>query len=138
MISAIDHIGIAVRSLDTAVTRYAQMLGVPCAGIETVADQGVKVAFFEVGESRIELLEPTSPASPIAKFIEKRGEGLHHIAFRSSSIDGDLSRAAAAGCEHLSGIPREGAHGSQVAFLHPKALSGVLVELCSRADVPVK
>jgi len=135
MIQAIDHIGIAVRSVEAAIPRYEKMLGIPCSQIQILPEHGVKTAFFNVGESRLELLEATSPTSPIARFIEKRGEGLHHIAFRSSSVEGDLHQAVQAGCEHLSGISTEGAHGGQVAFLHPRSLAGVLVELCGPAGV---
>ena len=130
MIQAIDNIGIAVRSLDAAIPRYEQMLGVKCSRIETVETQQVRTAFFEVGGSRIELLEATTETSPIARHIEKRGEGLHHVAFRTDALEADLQRATAGGCEHLSNLPTNGAHGSRVAFFHPRSLNGSLVELC--------
>ncbi len=133
MINGIDHIGIAVRSLSAAIPRYERVLGRPCERIETVTHQDVRVAFFEVEGSRIELLEPITEQSPIARFIAKRGEGLHHIALRSSALAVDLARAVEGGCEQLSGVPSGGAHGAQIAFLHPRGMSGVLVELCAPA-----
>lgn len=132
MINAIDHIGIAVKSLEQAVARYEQALGFKCSGIETIAGHGVRTAFFPVGEVYIELLEATSPESPIAKFIEKRGEGIHHIAFQSSDVADDLVVAKQAGCIHLDQVGTTGAGGSRVAFLHPKSFFGVLTELCGK------
>jgi methylmalonyl-CoA/ethylmalonyl-CoA epimerase len=134
MLNAIDHIAIAVRSLTSAVPRYERALGARCAQFETIERQGVRAAFFEFGGTRLELLEPTSPQSPVARFLEKHGEGVHHLAFRSTGFPADLQRAVDAGCEHLSTVPAEGAGGSQVAFLHPRDLCGVLVEICGRED----
>ena len=132
MIKSIDHIGIAVKSLEQAIPRYEQALGLTCTHIETVAHQGVRTAFFAVGEGavRIELLEATIPESPIARFIEKRGEGIHHIAFESTDVAADLEVAVGGGCVHLNQIGQTGAGGARVAFLHPKSLCGVLTELC--------
>ena len=130
MIESVDHIGIAVRSLDDASARFERAFGLACAGVESLPEQGVKVGFFSIGEVRIELLEPTSASSPIARFLEKRGEGIHHIAFRSNTVSDDVRSAVAAGCEHIGSIAPEGAGGDRVAFLHPKSLFGVLVEIC--------
>lgn len=130
MIESVDHIGIAVRSLDEATIRFERILGQRCSGVETVLEQGVRVAFFSVGGVRVELLEALSATSPVARFIEKHGEGIHHLAFRSSDVSGDVDSAKAAGCEHLEGVGANGAGGARVAFLHPKTMFGVLVEIC--------
>jgi methylmalonyl-CoA/ethylmalonyl-CoA epimerase len=131
MITQIDHIGIAVHSLDAAIAYHEKALGLPCAGREEVASQKVRTAFFHVGEVHLELLEPTAPDSPIARFLEKNGEGIHHIAFRSDDIDGQLATAAAAGCRLIHETPFAGAAGKLVAFLHPKSTHGVLTEFCA-------
>jgi len=123
----LDHIGIAVRSLDTA--RIYEDMGLEIDHVETVASQGVKTAFLSVGDSRLELLEPTGDASPVAKFIEKRGEGVHHLCFRVDDIDAELERLKAKGYRLINDSPVPGAHGCRVAFLHPSAGSGVLIEL---------
>lgn len=130
MIRKINHIGVAVKSLENTIPYYESALGLKCSGTEEVATQKVRVAFFNVGDTRIELLEPTDPASPIAKFLETRGEGLHHLAFDSDDIGFDLGRAREAGVRLLNETPVPGAHGSQVAFMHPKSTFGVLTELC--------
>ena len=130
MIKSIDHIGIAVKSLEQAVPLYERAFGLRCSAIETVAGQNVRTAFFPVGGVRIELLEATSPDSPIARFIERRGEGVHHVALQSNAVDDDINTAVTAGCMHLDQVGVTGAGGSQVAFLHPRGLCGVLVELC--------
>ncbi len=130
MITRIDHLGIAVRSLDETVPYYEKALGLKCEHREEVASQKVRTAFFSVGEVHIELLEPTSPESPIAKFLEKNGEGVHHVAFASSDITAQLGQAAAAGCRLINETPMEGAHEKLVAFLHPKSTHGVLTEFC--------
>ncbi|WP_429886166.1 methylmalonyl-CoA epimerase [Geoalkalibacter halelectricus] len=126
----ISHVGIAVKSLDAALPLYRDVLGMEFEGTEEVAEQKVRVAFFISGESRIELLEATSEDSPVAKFIEKNGEGVHHLAYE---VD-DLSEAIAAlqeqGVRLIDTEPRRGAHGTAIAFLHPKATGGVLTELC--------
>ena len=123
----LDHIGIAVRSIETA--RIYEDLGLLIDHVETVASQGVKTAFLSVGDSRLELLEPTGDASPVAKFIEKRGEGVHHLCFRVDDIDAELARLKAKGYRLINESPVPGAHGCRVAFLHPSAGSGVLIEL---------
>jgi methylmalonyl-CoA/ethylmalonyl-CoA epimerase len=123
----LDHIGIAVRSIETA--RIYEDLGLEVDHVETVASQGVKTAFLSVGDSRLELLEPTGESSPVAKFIEKRGEGVHHLCFRVDDIDAELERLKAKGYRLINEAPVPGAHGCRVAFLHPSAGSGVLIEL---------
>jgi methylmalonyl-CoA/ethylmalonyl-CoA epimerase len=131
MINHIDHLGIAVRSLDETVPVYEKALGLRCEHREEVPSQKVRTAFFDVGGVHLELLEPTSPESPIAKFIADRGEGLHHIAFRTDDITGQLAQAAGAGMRLINEKPFEGAAGKLVAFLHPKSTHGVLTELCA-------
>jgi methylmalonyl-CoA/ethylmalonyl-CoA epimerase len=131
MITKIDHLGIAVRSLDESVAYYEKALGLRCEHREEVPSQKVRTAFFHVGEVHIELLEPTSPESPIAKFLEKNGEGIHHVAFGTDDIGAQLRHAASAGVKLIHETPFEGAGGKMVAFLHPKSTYGVLTELCS-------
>ena len=131
MIQSIDHLGIAVRSIDEAVPLYETALGLRCLGREEVASQRVKTAFFDVGGVHLELLEATSPDSPIAKFIADKGEGIHHIAFRTNDIEGQLKQAAASGIRLIHEKPFDGAAGKLVAFLHPKSTRGVLTELCA-------
>ncbi|MDP0500150.1 MAG: methylmalonyl-CoA epimerase [Verrucomicrobiota bacterium JB022] len=130
MITQIDHIGIAVKNLDEVVAYYEQTLGLHCEGKEEVASQKVRTAFFHVGEVHIELLEPTDPESPIAKFLESRGEGIHHIAFGTDDITGQLAHAKSSGARLIHEVPFEGAANKLVAFLHPKSTHGVLTELC--------
>ena len=130
-VKAINHIGIAVRSIDTQRAFYEATLGAEFEGVEEVPDQGVRVGFFRVGDVRLELLEPTAPDSPIAKFLADRGEGLHHLALRTDDITGQLAQAAAAGVRLINEKPVEGAAGKLVAFLHPKSTHGVLTELCA-------
>ncbi len=125
----LDHIGIAVRSLDSA--KIYEDLGLTIEHVETVETQRVKTAFLSVGDSNLELLEPTSPDSPIAKFIEKRGEGIHHICLRVDDLEAHLERLKAAGYRLINEAPVPGAHGCRVAFLHPSAGNGVLIELSS-------
>lgn len=129
---AINHIGIAVKSLDEALTLY-RALGLEVSGREEVASQKVKVAMLPVRGSQIELLEPTAPDSPIAVAIEKRGEGLHHICFEVEDIRATMGQLREAGFQLLSDEPKAGAHGSQVCFLHPRSGRGVLIELCQPA-----
>ncbi|MDX2109401.1 MAG: methylmalonyl-CoA epimerase [Verrucomicrobiota bacterium] len=131
MIKQIDHLGIAVKSLAEAIPLYENALGLKCEHQEEVVSQKVRTAFFHVGEVHIELLEPTSPESPIAKFIETKGEGIHHIAFRTDDIGAQLKQAAGAGVKLIHEVPFEGAAGKLVAFLHPKSTRGVLTELCA-------
>ncbi|MBU2512072.1 methylmalonyl-CoA epimerase [bacterium] len=131
MLTKVDHIGIAVNSIDEAVPFYENVLGLKCENIEEVPSQKVKTAFFALGEVHLELLEPTSPDSPIAKFLEKKGPGVHHIAYRSNDVQKQLETATAAGCKLINETPIEGAGGKKVAFLHPKSTFGVLSEFCS-------
>lgn len=132
MITKIDHLGIAVRSLDEAVPYYENALGLKCEHREDVASQKVRTAFFSAGETHIELLEPTSPESPIAKFLEKNpAGGVHHIAFATTDIGGQLKQASGAGVKLIHEVPFEGAAGKLVAFLHPKFTYGVLTEFCA-------
>ncbi len=126
----LDHIGMAVKSIDAA--NVYKTLGLAVDHVENVETQGVKTAFLSVGEAKIELLEPLSPDSPIAKFIEKRGEGIHHICLRVENIEDHLSRLKAAGFRLINEAPVPGAHGCRVAFLHPAAGNGVLIELSEK------
>lgn len=129
-ISHIEHLGIAVKSLEQAIPYYEEILGLKCYAVEEVADQKVKTAFFRVGQTKIELLEPTSPESTIAKFIEKRGEGIHHIAFAVDNVQKSLNEVETKGIQLIDKAPRAGAEGLEIAFLHPKSTVGVLTELC--------
>jgi len=126
----IEHIGIAVNSIEEALPFYEKVLGLKCYNIEEVADQKVKTAFFMIGQTKIELLESTDPEGPVGKFIEKRGEGIHHIAFAVDGIEERLREAEAAGIRLIDSAPRKGAEGLSIAFLHPKSTFGVLTELC--------
>lgn len=126
----ISHIGIAVSSIEEAAPFYRDVLGMEYEGAETVAEQKVKVAFFAVGESRIELLEATSPDSPVAKFLEKNGPGVHHIAYEVADLEQRLAQLKSAGVRLIDESPRLGAHHTRIAFLHPKTSGGVLTELC--------
>lgn len=131
MLQKIDHVGIAVHSVAEARKFYEEVLGLECEGEETVESQKVKTAFFRIGEVHIELLEPTSGESPIAKFLEKKGEGIHHVAYRADDIEGQLRQAKENGCRLIHEKPITGAGGKLVAFLHPKSTYGVLTEFCS-------
>lgn len=126
----IEHIGIAVTDLDAAISLYEKILGQPCYSIEEVADQKVKTAFFKIGQTKIELLQSTDPEGPIGKFIEKKGEGIHHIAFSVTDIEDKLEKTSAMGIKLIDAKPRKGAEGLDIAFLHPKSTSGVLIEFC--------
>lgn len=130
MTNKINHIGIAVKNIENAVPFYRDVLGMAFEGTEEVAEQKVRVAFLAVGESRIELLEPTSPDSPVAKFLEKNGEGAHHIAYEVPDLEAALAGLKEQGVRLIDEVPRCGAHGTRIAFLHPKASGGVLTELC--------
>ena len=130
MIQKIDHIGIAVKSIAAARKFYEQALGLICEHEEEVASQKVRTAFFTVGEVHIELLEPMADDSPIAVFLEKKGEGIHHIGYLTDDIDSQLAAARKHGCKLINEVPVEGAGGKQVAFLHPKSTFGVLTEFC--------
>ena len=125
----IDHIGIAVKSLTEAVKVYEQVMGLEVAGYDQVDDQGVRVAMLPAGDSRIELLEPITPDSPIEKFMAKRGEGIHHIALRVENIEQALERFKHAGARLIDSTPRIGAHNTRIAFVHPASTHGVLLEL---------
>ncbi len=129
-VRGIDHIGIAVESIEKARAFYEKTLGLPFGGIEEVPDQGVRVAFFQAGETRIELLEPASPESAVGRFLQKRGPGIHHLAFRVDDLEGRLASLRAEGIRLIDEKPRTGAHGTRIAFLHPKDTGGVLAELC--------
>ena len=126
----IEHIGIAVKNIEEQLPYYEGVLGLKCYNIETVEDQKVKTAFFMIGQTKIELLEPTSEESTIAKFIEKRGEGIHHIAFATKNLGESLREIEAKGVRLIDTQPRAGAEGLNIAFLHPKSTGSVLTELC--------
>ncbi|MFP4489624.1 MAG: methylmalonyl-CoA epimerase [Bacteroidales bacterium] len=126
----IEHIGIAVKSLDEAIPFYEKVLGLKCYSIEEVADQKVRTAFFKIGQTKIELLESTDPDGPVGKFIEKRGEGVHHVAFAVKDLDEKLREAENKGVRLIDSKPRKGAEGLDIAFLHPRSTFGVLTELC--------
>ncbi|MES2556549.1 MAG: methylmalonyl-CoA epimerase [Bacteroidota bacterium] len=126
----IEHIGIAVSNLEEAIKTYEQLLGTPCYKQEEVSSEGVKTAFFQVGESKIELLEATNETSPIATFIAKKGQGIHHIAFDVTDIESSMAELKNQGFQLLNEQPKSGADNKLVAFLHPKSSNGVLVELC--------
>lgn len=130
----VDHIGIAVPDLGEALKFYEGLLGLTSAGTEVVEEQKVKTAFLPAGDSELELLESTDPEGPIAKFIEKKGAGIQHIALRVDDIDGALAELKDAGIKLIDETPRYGAGGARIAFLHPKATGGVLLELCQRED----
>ncbi len=130
----IEHIGIAVKSIEASLSYYENVLGLKCYAIEEVKDQKVKTAFLKVGETKIELLEPTDPESTIAKFLEKRGEGVHHIAYAVEGLDEKLKLAAERGVQLIDQKPRKGAEGLNIAFLHPKSTGGVLTELCENPN----
>jgi methylmalonyl-CoA/ethylmalonyl-CoA epimerase len=130
MLKKINHIGIAVKSLDDTIPFYRDNLGMAFAGIEEVVEQKVRVAMLQVGESKIELLEPTSEDSPVAKFIEKNGAGIHHIAYEVADIESAIASLLVGGARMIDEKPRNGAHGTRIAFIHPKSSNGVLTELC--------
>ncbi|NQT78147.1 MAG: methylmalonyl-CoA epimerase [Bacteroidetes bacterium] len=128
--SHIEHIGIAVKSLDESIPYYENVLGLKCYAVEEVKDQKVKTAFFQLGQTKIELLESTDPEGPIGKFVEKRGEGIHHIAFAVEDIKACLQEVEEKGIRLIDQKPRRGAEGLDIAFLHPKSTFGVLTEFC--------
>jgi len=131
-ISHIEHIGIAVDNLEESIKYYEGVLGLSCYAVEEVADQKVKTAFFMVGETKIELLESTSPDGPIGKFVEKKGQGIHHIAFAVKNATDALKTAEERGVKLVDKVSRKGAEGLDIGFLHPKSTHGVLTELCSK------
>jgi len=126
----IEHIGIAVKNLDEAISYYENVLGLKCYAIEEVKDQKVKTAFFKIGETKIELLESTDPDGPIGKFIKNKGEGIHHIAFNVKDLREKLEQVERKGIELIDKAPKKGAEGLDIAFLHPKSTFGVLTEFC--------
>ncbi len=126
----IEHIGIAVNSLEESIPYYEKVLGLECYSVEEVKEQKVKTAFFKVGQTKIELLEPTSEDSPVAKFIAKKGQGVHHVAFSVNNLEEQLSKVQERGVQLIDKTPRKGAEGLEIAFLHPKSTFGVLTELC--------
>jgi len=130
MVKKINHIGVAVNSIEESAPLYRDVYGMKDEGVEVVEEQKVKVAFFAVGESRIELLEPTSDDSPVAKFIAKNGPGVHHIAYEVDDVCAEIARLKAEGVRLIDEVPRCGAHQTQIAFLHPKSSGGVLTEMC--------
>ncbi|MDD4610246.1 MAG: methylmalonyl-CoA epimerase [Bacteroidaceae bacterium] len=133
-ITHIEHIGIAVKSIEEQLPYYEGVLGLKCYNIETVEDQKVKTAFFMIGQTKIELLEPTSDDSTVAKFIEKRGEGVHHIAYATKNLNESLKIVESKGVRLIDKEGRSGAEGLTIAFLHPKSTGGVLTELCEHPE----
>ncbi len=131
-ISHIEHIGIAVNSLDEAIPYYENMLGLKCYAVEEVADQKVKTAFFMVGQTKIELLESTDPEGPIGKFIDKKGQGVHHLAFAVDNVSESLTELGEKGVQLIDKTGRKGAEGLTIGFLHPKSTMGVLTEICGK------
>lgn len=131
-ISHIEHIGIAVNSLEEAIPYYENMLGLKCYAVEEVADQKVKTAFFMVGQTKIELLESTSPEGPIGKFLAKKGQGVHHLAFAVDNVNDSLNELGEKGVQLIDKTSRKGAEGLNIGFLHPKATMGVLTEICEK------
>ena len=129
-LSHIEHIGIAVNSIEESLPYYEEVLGLKCYAIEEVKDQKVKTAFFKIGDTKIELLESTDPEGPIGKFIEKRGTGIHHMAFAVNGIENAIQEAEEKGIRLIDQQPRRGAEGLDIAFLHPKSTGGVLTEFC--------
>ena len=128
----LEHIGIAVKSLDESIPYYEQLLGTACYSIEEVKDQRVRTAFFIIGQTKIELLESTDPEGPIGKFLEKKGEGIHHMAFAVEDATAALKDAEEKGIQLIDKVSRKGAEGMNIGFLHPKSTHGVLVEFCSK------
>lgn len=126
----IEHLGVAVKQLDISIPLFEQLLNTPCYKTEVVESEGVRTAFFQTGDSKIELLEATSENSPISRFIVKKGEGIHHIAFEVENIEAEMKRLSALGFELLNTAPKNGADNKLVCFLHPKSTNGVLIELC--------
>lgn len=130
MLTKINHIGIAVKSLEESLPFYRDNLGMSFAGIEVVEEQKVRVAMLQIGESKIELLEPIAEDSPVARFIEKNGQGIHHVAYEVEDVEAAIAKLAEEGVRMIDQKPRCGAHDTRIAFLHPKSSGGVLTELC--------
>jgi len=135
LVRAVNHIGIAIRSIDAQRSFYEGTLGAVFEGVEEVPDQKVRVGFFRIGDVRLELLEPTDPASTVATFLDKRGEGLHHVAFTVEGIEARIAELKQSGVRMIDDVPRPGAHHMRIAFVHPRSTSGVLTELCEPARV---
>jgi len=133
-LSHIEHIGIAVKNLDDSIKFWEDILGLKCYAVEEVKDQKVKTAFFMIGQTKIELLQSTDPEGPIGKFIEKKGEGVHHIAFASKGIENNLTELENKGIQLIDKMPRKGAEGLDIAFLHPKSTQGILIEMCENKN----
>jgi methylmalonyl-CoA/ethylmalonyl-CoA epimerase len=133
-LSHIEHIGIAVNSIEEAKSYFEDVLGLKCYAVEEVTDQKVKTAFFQIGQTKLELLEATSPESPVAKFIEKRGQGIHHLAFAVDNVNEALQSVAAKGITLIDNQARKGAEGLNIGFLHPKSTLGILTEFCSKNE----
>ncbi len=133
-LSHIEHIGIAVNNIEEAKKYYEDVLGLKCYAIEEVEDQKVKTAFFMIGQTKLELLEPTSPESPVAKFLEKKGQGIHHIAFATDDVNSSLLEAEEKGVKLIDKEKRNGAEGLSIGFLHPKSTMGVLTEFCEKSN----
>jgi methylmalonyl-CoA/ethylmalonyl-CoA epimerase len=134
-LSHIEHLGIAVKSLEEAIPFWENMLGLKCYAIEEVKEQKVKTAFFQIGQSKIELLESTDPDGPIGKFIDKKGEGIHHLAIAVKGIEDNLAELDQKGVQLIDKTPRKGAEGLDIAFIHPKSTHGVLLELCENKNL---
>ena len=130
MLKKIEHLGIAVDSIEESLKIYESLLGTSCYKLESVESEGVKTAFLQIGESKIELLQATNSDSPIAKFLSKKGKGIHHIAFETDDIEDEIERLLAEGFELIHQTPKDGADNKRIAFLHPKSTDGILVELC--------
>jgi methylmalonyl-CoA/ethylmalonyl-CoA epimerase len=134
MIKKIEHLGIAVENIQASLKVYETLLGTTCYKLEEVESEGVKTAFLQIGETKIELLEATNPDSPIAKFLAKKGKGIHHIAFDTDDIEKDLERLKNEGFELIHQSPKDGADNKRIAFLHPKSTDGILIELCQEKN----
>lgn len=134
MIKKIEHLGIAVKDLSVSIPLYEKLFQTPCYKTEEVASEGVKTAFFQIGDSKIELLEATNSDSPIAKFLEKRGAGFHHVAFEVTDIDAEITRLSEEGFQLIHTTPKDGADNKRIAFLHPKSTDSLLVELCQEKN----
>ncbi len=132
--TVVDHIGIAVKSIDEALGFWESTLGIKCTGVEEVEEQKVKTAFLPIGDTEVELLEATSEESPVAKFIEKKGEGIHHLAIRVENLETALAELKEKGVRLIDETPRYGAGGAKIAFVHPKSTGGILLELSERQE----
>lgn len=138
MIKKINHIAIAVRNIEESARFYQDVLGLTLSGIETVTEQKTKVGFFKIGETNIELVQPTEPDSPVAKFLETKGQGIHHICFEVDNLEAEIEECLKKGATMVDMKPRHGAHNTKVAFIHPKSSGGVLIELCEQQENGIK